>query len=470
MRAKFFLTITFAFFFLHLFGQEEEIVLDIYYKALAMEEANSEVQLRGGGEYLFGLDSANYTTIYSGESPGYSAAKFFDLNDTTEFHLVYDSEDGVVWEEEYVFVTYFDNDNRRTRLSSYHWEHPEDDFEKFINKCDPFIDRYFEYNMNGQLLEFTEIGERGIADNNPTVKGFYHYDSLGLLRKVESYTRPVGRDSMELRSVWTLGYDNNERQSFQKREGYDFFSGKWSVSDSITYIYNDDGKLYEEKEYGYTQGDYFAYQGERYLYNQEGLIDRLITLDGEGTDTWIPTMFPEEYHFKNGNLEKTITWYHPWDFDFSKKDEYCYEYDFDVEKSQVKYPRLFDLSRINQFHDQKHLIRSSEYENLDPWLDDVLRRKSTYYYNELSTGVSDIHEKHKITIFPNPASAEITLDLGHQAGVEVPLRIFDISGRLVMSIIHVLDNAIPISALPLGSYTVEFNYEGKVYTSLFVKQ
>ncbi len=464
------LTITLFYSYSHVVAQEDRTVLDIYYEALAREEANSEVQLRGGGEYQFKLDSITSYTLDSRSGPRYGLSKYIILNDTTDVSLIYDSEDGIIYSEEYVLVGIFNSDNRIMRFITYNWEMPFDDLEEFLIKHDPFIDRYYDYNLNGQLLEFTEIGERGIADNNPTVKGFYHYDSLGLLYKVESYTRPVGSDSMELRTEWTMGYNENEQQIYQKRVGYDIFSGEWSILDSLAYIYNDDGKLYEEKEYGYTQGGYVAYQGERYLYNQEGLIDRLITLDGEGTDTWTATMFPEEYHFNNGDLEKTITWYHPWDFDLSKKDEYCYEFDFDVEKCQVKYPRLFDLSRINKFHDQKHLIRSSEYENLDPWLDDVLRRKSTYFYNDLSTGVSVIYEKHKIIIFPNPASEEITLDFGHQAGVEVPLRIYDISGRLVMSIMHELDNTISISTLPPGSYTVDFIYDGRTYASFFVKQ
>lgn len=81
----------------------------------------------------------------------------------------------------------------------------------------------------------------------------------------------------------------------------------------------------------------------------------------------------------------------------------------------------------------------------------------------------EIKTPEKLAVYPNPATAEVTLPLGEEGPCEI--RIFDLNGRLVIgNTIDGREGKVNIAGLPAGMYILKAHGGGMVRTAKLVKQ
>lgn len=85
--------------------------------------------------------------------------------------------------------------------------------------------------------------------------------------------------------------------------------------------------------------------------------------------------------------------------------------------------------------------------------------------NQATLGIDDLHKK-SIYLYPNPANDRVFIN----SEVDVAIKIYDISGRIVLDIKNLSNGGIDISSLKSGVYLAEINTENKTNTLQLVKR
>ena len=84
---------------------------------------------------------------------------------------------------------------------------------------------------------------------------------------------------------------------------------------------------------------------------------------------------------------------------------------------------------------------------------------------------SHVRDKGPVSLYPNPASAYITLSVHAGIAAQKPMAVlFDASGRMLRSFSISSTSIIDIAALPSGSYFIHFLYNDTPQTLSFIKK
>jgi hypothetical protein len=90
--------------------------------------------------------------------------------------------------------------------------------------------------------------------------------------------------------------------------------------------------------------------------------------------------------------------------------------------------------------------------------------------NTFTAGVQDIQEIKNLKAYPNPASETVNISFEAVQGADLLMRITDLSGRTVMAFENeklnkgLIQKQIDVSSLPVGSYVLNMELNGKVIT------
>jgi hypothetical protein len=90
-----------------------------------------------------------------------------------------------------------------------------------------------------------------------------------------------------------------------------------------------------------------------------------------------------------------------------------------------------------------------------PWQDNV--------------GLHDLPNKKQLTVYPNPATHQISIDTDEIKGI-ANVEIYDLTGRMVHETRQDISKTINISALQKGVYSIVITSNSHLYYSKFIKQ
>jgi PKD repeat protein len=89
---------------------------------------------------------------------------------------------------------------------------------------------------------------------------------------------------------------------------------------------------------------------------------------------------------------------------------------------------------------------------------------------QLSTATEEANTFEQITMYPNPMSDQLMIDLGNNIDKEVAYRLFNTAGQLVKSGQLQGSNTIDVSNLLDGFYIIQLNGDGVEYQEKLIKQ
>ena len=86
-----------------------------------------------------------------------------------------------------------------------------------------------------------------------------------------------------------------------------------------------------------------------------------------------------------------------------------------------------------------------------------------------ASGVSEVPKSGELKLFPNPVQDMLFLDLP-QSGQAINLRMYSITGAVVINIQNFSGNQVETGNLPAGKYIVKISGKGSNFSGWFVKE
>lgn len=299
------------------------------------------------------------------------------------------------------------------------------------------------------------------------------YDSLNQLVSLHGYQYMFATGLQ--RYVYRVDYTYDANGNVTSRKNYNSVAD-WEIGGTYTYTYNEnnqlirtglvmgndddefqyieytyrDGKLYQEKWYGYNFYSQTLGLEEIYTcsYNNNGqLILKTDTLVEDGIRRYSGKC---TYTYDaNGNM----TIYNKYRENGQEVERRAYIFTDDLlETTLMPWTPEGDERPWNWLFENKNVYTFEEYWALDD--DMVLQHICDYNYNYIpmdAVGIEDVAPV-SVTIYPNPTSHYITI-----SGIDAPamMTLIDVTGRTVMSRMVNVNEKVDLSNLEKGIYVMK---------------
>jgi len=349
---------------------------------------------------------------------------------------------------------------------------------------------YRLYNSIGKISEITMIS-RYNNQWNDNRKSVITYDASGRINCLIDYNNnngqfvPVAKDSVY--------YNSNNDITKQIYFNYYSYSGYWDKAFEKNYTYNSSGvlTLMQETLFSWTGTTYYR---SIYSYNSSGLITLINTELQNNFGAW-QNHKRETFTYntqgqlisEKGELFQNNSWLN----DSRNKLDYTYDANGNIAT------QTHIISQMNSWVPDDKIIRS--YDNLNrsitgehkvyqnnTWIpalgllyikdtanveEPLSAFKYQVFYAANTTGYTQLSNSgDRITIYPNPAHSEISIS--NQKGTlnNMEIKIYDISGKLLLWKNYNSGDKIDISSLYRGVYFIQINTDSGIQTRRFIKE
>ncbi|WP_167618028.1 T9SS type A sorting domain-containing protein [Maribellus sediminis] len=300
----------------------------------------------------------------------------------------------------------------------------------------------YRNTINGSQTIREEIQYQWQNGWREKVKNEYTYNGQGELVKSAVYKMDSITAQWQQTIRNTFGYKNGKKDD-HVMEQRDSVSHAWKNAFKYEYAYNNNDSVAQKLLYCWNEKavDWNYYYKYEYSYNNQNCQDSCCQYQWDSVANQWAKQFKFEYQYNVDNkLEKQYQFCYDsvknqWDSCachlYEYANEYLYKHEFCTYDSvnnewdyNWKHEYLYNgEGQIKQLHRYQH---SSLKSTATDW---VLDTKDFYYYASGVTGVglaADLVEQ-QISIYPNPASSQITLEMRDVENCR--LQIFDITGR-----------------------------------------
>jgi len=312
------------------------------------------------------------------------------------------------------------------------------------------IDSSYQYKIqyrdstNGNQTVREEIQYQWQNSWQEKVKNEYTYNSEGQLTKSAMYIMDSTTAQWQETMKNTYGYQNGKHnENVVQRK--DSVSNSWKNAYKFEYEYNNSDSVTQQLMYSWNDeaNDWeYAYKNE-YFYNYLNCRDSSCQYQWDSLANQWAKQFKNEYQYNDGNqLKKQYQYCYDstncqWDSCvcqlYEYENEYLYKHEYSTYDSvgnlwnyEWKHEYFYNSDgQVKQIHRYKY---SSLKSTASDW---ELDTKDFYFYSDAVTGMilTDNTVMQEIRIYPNPASDQLTLDLGDMTNCR--LQVIDMTGRVI---------------------------------------
>ncbi len=324
----------------------------------------------------------------------------------------------------------------------------------------------YQNSTNGNQTVREEIHYQWENTWQECIRNEYTYNMQGELSKSAVYVMDTISMQWQQTVRNTFGYKNGKKDSnvIEKRDSvshawknafkYEYqYNNSDSVSQELVYCWNDEANEWE---------NYYKYE---YFYNNLNCQDSSCQYQWDSMANKWARQYKYEYKY---NVDNHLENQHQFCYDsfqcvwdssvcnlYEYKNEYLYKHEYCTYDSvtnewnyEWKHEYLYNSEGdVKQIHRYKHSNLKS---TTSDW---ELDTKDFYFYAGEVTGVisADNLAMQEISIYPNPASGQLTLELGDIENCR--LQIMDITGRSIKQyLIRSNRTVIPLTQFKPGAY------------------
>ncbi|MCY1721926.1 T9SS type A sorting domain-containing protein [Prolixibacteraceae bacterium Z1-6] len=298
------------------------------------------------------------------------------------------------------------------------------------------------------------------------VKNEYTYNSEGELTKSAVYVMDSITAQWQKTIKNTYGYKYGKKES-NVTQKMDSISHTWKNAFKYEYEYNNSDSVTHQLMYCWNDeaNEWENYYKYEYFYNYLNCQDSCCQYRWDSVANQWAWQYKHEFQYNiNNQLEKQYQFCYDsiknqWDSCecnlYEYKNKYLYKHEYCTYDSvnnewdyEWKHEYFYDAEgQIKQIHWYKH---SSLKSTASDW---ELDTKDFYYYSDAVTGITDAGNlaMHEIRIYPNPASEQLTLEMGNNENCR--LQIIDITGKIIHQYsINKNKTTIPLTEFKPGAY------------------
>ncbi len=451
-------------------------------KFLKQNSAISQnLQMKNGSADKIKLDSIisdEYTKeqfIYDSEG-NMITDMYFEL-DKNSWYNYYKLENILDENDRTILTKHYYNENNQW-VMRYKDEYSYTSEGNLLNKTNYMLDidsswtvRYkyqMEYNDSGNMTSF-KYDLRSETTNNellPYYKAEMHYDSNNNLTLIVEFAFLDAQLGYDRRTSYTYNTSGNVTQMIDE-----LWSGvQWVNYTKIRNQYDSKGNIVKADVYDWDAeyGDWLNYLIYEYEYNAKGkmtLYDIFLEDINYLKEEWL-------YDDYDNMIQYTYSYYYSDLEELLPMIQEVYEYDNSYSYEDLILPQFSTVVRPNyeatdysELFNHK-LVGITYYEDNGVQLEIVTSEK-LYYSDDNSTGISRYNTDDIVKLYPNPASNQLTFQLGN-ANRRFNVAIFDALGKKVYS--NIIENNMPVSTQSLndGLYFYQLTDGDKIYSGKLI--
>lgn len=357
-----------------------------------------------------------------------------DLVYNSRYNMMYDANDNLVekiyqvfnaaiqnWDNSFLDSFYYNNQNLKRLLVHYNY-----DFSS--NQWQPSYKQEYEYD----------------AFNNNIKKHSWFYNNGNWVNAaLDSFYYQNGYLMLEVHYVW------------------DDASSSWNYPTKKEYVYDINGNLIQKTIYNSNNDITIRI---KYFYNSDNLIVHDTSLLGNNLIYYYST------HYNYDNF-KNLTSLLKQRYDTSAaqwNNNLEVEYGYDTQKN---YSDAIMPENYSQFFNSINVVSLPEQFLLKAWNSDstdwINYYRFRYTYKTIVTSVGNISNSQQITLYPNPASNVININLPEEQSAFVS--VYDANGRVVRTT-KLVTGQVSVKSLPTGTYFVVVHGKNQIYVGKFLKK
>lgn len=302
------------------------------------------------------------------------------------------------------------------------------------------------YNEQGQLVKISGFQNMGFNNWRNVYYIDYTYDQDGNLASRTNYNNI---DGWQMGGIYSYSYNDNHQIVLSLLTMMDMLFQK------IEYSY-DNGRLKEELWYSYNGYNLAPDEKLTYVYDNNGFLTNIWDSVSDGTG-WSHNGLETYVHDQYGNT----TEFHRYNSARNETSRSEFEYNYDMPLSTTQIPYNPEIIRPQTFNNT-HCYTTEHY-----WMADVnldLQYVCDYLYNyDDYIGIPALSQP-AVTVYPNPTEGHLTIEADQIANTTV----FNSLGQIVAT--FNATNAIDLSPLPSGVYTLRVKTANGVKTQQVVRQ
>ncbi len=319
------------------------------------------------------------------------------------------------------------------------------------------LDSFFYNNQNLKTLYKHYVYDSNTGDWVPSTKREYEYDAFNNKIKQQKWY-----------------YDNNNwvnsnLDSFYYQNGYlmsevhyywDDANSAWEFSFKRDYQYDANGNLIQKTNY--NSANEITYR-IKFYYNS----DNLLNYDTSFITNNLVYYYSDIYSYDNLN-NLTTQLKHRYDTSSGQwNNNTMTEYSYDTQRNfsdAVLPENYWNFSGINVTSLPLQFLLKVWNPDSTNWIN-IYRFR--YIYETVVTSVGNISNSQQITLYPNPASNVVNINLPDEQQAFVT--IYDAKGRVVHTT-QLVTGQVSVKSLPTGTYFLVVRGKNKVYVGKFLKK
>ncbi len=334
-----------------------------------------------------------------------------------------------------------------------------------------FGEKYnYYYDNNNELVEMTVANyydTEWIVENKTT----YKYDENGNLIEENEYY--VYEDEIELSDKTEYIY--NSSNQIIEEISYSYFMDEMYTTGKITYEY-DNNNLIEKRIYEYSaeNEEFNDINYTAYNYNENNYRETTESFYFDnGSQEWVVESKTDYIYDENGNVIEEIEYgeseltgeYGP-----NIKTEYTYDYDYSVD--DLLLPESDEEDGLFIFGLKNMPLKTKLFLNFPVvgWTE--LGVGMDFFFSEKQFQVFGSVEpisKSKINIFPNPTTDILNIELENN-GINSSIDIMDLQGKVLYSKELSNTNVVNVKELKTGTYIFLIKDNGNLFGGKFIKE
>ncbi len=327
------------------------------------------------------------------------------------------------------------------------------------------------YNSEGRVVYSMDYYyDNDYGDIEDVSKTEYYYDSSGKLDSLHIYEGENVDDLTMITNMY-LYYNQAGKIAELAIIGYDDEEEEWLPATSMKYTYNAAGNLALLSHYFPGEEEPFLYSSTEYFYDNNGRLEATESSAINFSSFTFEKTYRTVYAYNDAGDQSEVIDYEWFDGSWAEQDKEVYIYDADIDFSDVAFPYhpyyMVFAEQEASVELQKLLVATEGYQYIDGGF--VMTDQSTYHYSPTSsTGIATA-SMGSAGLYPNPATAQITLTWTSDHEV-LHLEVYQINGARVMQQQVTANTPIVTDHLTGGLYLYRLTDNGQVvYSGKFVR-
>jgi hypothetical protein len=352
-------------------------------------------------------------------------------------------EDTSTWVEFYKAEYIYNTSHKNT---------DEYQYIKDINVWEQNYEAHYTYDVNNNVIE--------INGNNITTpfKSTLSYDSNNnLIEELHfSWNNTTNQWENSSKKVNTYNTNNKITESIK----YNWDTSQWNNSLKIIYQYNANNLLETSLNYYYNESQWILDTTRTYTYDNNNLLIEIL----KNNEYKIVLIYDSNSLLIEELYSELDTTTNIWE---EEEKMVATQYDSSINSSHLILPYSFtsNQSIVEEYLFFDKMITELKFSELDDfWID---YGKVEFFYSDVTASTNNI-SKEILSIYPNPFTNELNINLPTQENVDLTL--FDIQGRKVFNGTVLSTEKVNVSSLENGVYFYEITVSNQQFKGKLVKR